>query len=670
MSRLAILFALFLTACQTRLPWDAPATHPGVRVQGNTNVHTGDLLDAARDELDAFTREGKRDADADDAAYAMEALLRERGHPDAKVAFETTPQALVFDVKEGPLAEMGRVSFEGVTAVPESKLRPFFDFSASGFLGTGPVLYQDFAVSSAMSDVEALYLGRGHHRVEVGPAQPAWNESRTCMNVVIPVDEGPVYTLAAIQLDGLPERYLDSSKALVNGPFRARQTVVIAGNIRKQLYEEGYAFADVRARAEVDDDAASAVILVTAKRGAQTRIGRICIHGQRRTKQGFLRKQLRLRPGALLQRGKLNEGVGRMYSTGVLRAVRPELKEVRPGLADVDIEVEEGRARSIDARVGWGSWEQLMGSVTYRDLNFLGRARALEITPSASIKGQGLDVIVEDPWILGDETFAFVKGTIYRREEPFYDYHAVGFSVGVERRFGRRLTIRGGYQFNAEEAENIRGDLSQAVQDIIGNFSRSAGLYAIVRRDTRDDPFLPTQGSLLVVSTFWSASALGANLPYFELDASAADHIPLGNLGVVMLGGRFATRKPLEGLAALPIQRRYFLGGSETVRSFFRSELTPVDAQGNGLGGRSAAHATLEFRRGIYQMLHGALFADVGWVSTRDFDIGGAFGYGIGAGLRYYLPIGPLRLDAAYNPGDLWAASRRWQLHLSFGFNF
>lgn len=138
----------------------------------------------------------------------------------------------------------------------------------------------------------------------------------------------------------------------------------------------------------------------------------------------------------------------------------------------------------------------------------------------------------------------------------------------------------------------------------------------------------------------------------------------------MVIGGRFATRSPLEGQRTLPVQLRYFLGGSETVRSFNRSELTPVDKDRQGLGGLTALHGTLEWRRGIAGNLQGALFYDAGVVSVRDFDLGGAFGHGYGAGLRYILPIGPVRLDYAYNPGDLWAASRRWQLHLSFGFNF
>ena len=112
MKLVVLLLALSLAACQTRLPWDKPATFPGVRVIDNANVHTGDLLDAARPELESFAKNGRRKADADDAAYAMEALLRERGHPEGKVSFDVQSEQLLFRIQEGPLAHRGCVRFE------------------------------------------------------------------------------------------------------------------------------------------------------------------------------------------------------------------------------------------------------------------------------------------------------------------------------------------------------------------------------------------------------------------------------------------------------------------------------------------------------------------------------------------------------------------------------
>ena len=139
---------------------------------------------------------------------------------------------------------------------------------------------------------------------------------------------------------------------------------------------------------------------------------------------------------------------------------------------------------------------------------------------------------------------------------------------------------------------------------------------------------------------------------------------------MLVLATRATTREILDDSRTLPIQERLFLGGENSVRSFGQDELAPVSADGHALGGLTAAEFHVELRQRLFGPLDGALFYDVGWVGRDSFDFDGPPGVGIGAGLRYRLPVGPIRLDVAWNPGDLRAANSRWGIHLSFGFAF
>ena len=130
-----------------------------------------------------------------------------------------------------------------------------------------------------------------------------------------------------------------------------------------------------------------------------------------------------------------------------------------------------------------------------------------------------------------------------------------------------------------------------------------------------------------------------------------------------------ATRNPF-GDTVLPIQQRYFLGGQFSVRGYGQDELTPVSPNGEGIGGLTAVQGHVEWRRQIYDIFHGALFYDIGVVSEDPFSVDGALGHGVGAGLRIYTPVGPVRLDLGYNPGDVYVGGGRWQFFFSFGFSF
>ena len=105
----------------------------------------------------------------------------------------------------------------------------------------------------------------------------------------------------------------------------------------------------------------------------------------------------------------------------------------------------------------------------------------------------------------------------------------------------------------------------------------------------------------------------------------------------------------------LPIDERFFLGGSTTVRSYAERQLGPYDhnTSGEPIGGEAYTLANLEFQFPVKLAtdLKGAVFVDAGNLRPRAEQFGfGAEHYAVGAGIRYNLPIGPLRADYGVNP--------------------
>lgn len=121
-----------------------------------------------------------------------------------------------------------------------------------------------------------------------------------------------------------------------------------------------------------------------------------------------------------------------------------------------------------------------------------------------------------------------------------------------------------------------------------------------------------------------------------------------------------------------PIDERFFNGGSTSVRSFAERELGPYDKKsGDPIGGEAFTIINVEYLFPLVLAdLRGAVFLDAGNLLADASEFGFANErYGVGAGLRYNLPIGPLRLDYGINPAprqnEAFGA-----FHFSFGFAF
>ena len=118
----------------------------------------------------------------------------------------------------------------------------------------------------------------------------------------------------------------------------------------------------------------------------------------------------------------------------------------------------------------------------------------------------------------------------------------------------------------------------------------------------------------------------------------------------------------------IPIDVRFFNGGSNTVRSFTERDLGPK-SHGHPVGGNVYTVFNIEYTVPITGALSAAAFVDAGSLTNDDLPNSGDMRYGVGLGIRYKLPIGPIRLDYGVNP-DRRADEDFGAFNFSFGFAF
>jgi translocation and assembly module TamA len=141
---------------------------------------------------------------------------------------------------------------------------------------------------------------------------------------------------------------------------------------------------------------------------------------------------------------------------------------------------------------------------------------------------------------------------------------------------------------------------------------------------------------------------------FFVTQGTGSLYFDLHDIGLNKTPGRSVLAlRALAGLAAgasqfsLPPDQRFYAGGSGTIRGYRYQSVGPLFYNGNPIGGTAINAGTVEYRQRIGTNFGTAVFVDAGNVSQNLNPLNGTLKFGAGAGLRYYTPIGPIRLDLA-----------------------
>lgn len=651
------------------------------RISGASALSDDELDAAARRPLTAW-HEHRRATDLVDAAAAMRDRLDDQGYVWAEVvsappAVGDEDQRPRFTVVEGPRAAMGEVTFGGDTALGRKRLEELAAFGS---------WYTSSNVANAPKRIAQGLRQAGHLQARVAPAQVRWNDSRTLAAVHLVVQAGPRFLLAEEQLDLEGEQKLRRElAALLDVPgitCHPRLASEAVARLRGHLADRGYRQAVVEMEQRLDDARARVTIRLRVRPGARQTVGGINVNGGRRTSRAFIDRQLReLEPGQPLSQTELDKAVSALTLTGLYRRVQVETTPGEPAEDGsiptvIDLLLKENPSKRVDLSVGYGSYEQLRGGLDYVDDHLLGRGLRFHTGVNASLKGWGSDIGLLDPYLLGPGRTIGVEVAYSERQEPSFSHEEIGATLTATQKAKPVFDpvpyeLRATYAFTREEDFAVEAPLPG--EERTEGYTTSAVGFS-VRRDSRVPKIIdPDSGTLVQLGSLVSAKPLGAEVQFAEFSAAAFAAADPASWLVVTMHVSATTRDPFDGEDSLPIGERLFLGGEDSVRSFTRDDLGPRDADGSPVGGLSRLFGNLELRwRPIsrHRAFEIATFYDVGMIDERAWHVSGPAGQAVGAGLRYRTPVGPIRLDYGYNPGNRLGAEDPWALHLAVGFAF
>ncbi len=116
----------------------------------------------------------------------------------------------------------------------------------------------------------------------------------------------------------------------------------------------------------------------------------------------------------------------------------------------------------------------------------------------------------------------------------------------------------------------------------------------------------------------------------------------------------------VDDFTSLPSSYRFYTGGDQSIRGFDYETLAPIDSEQNVIGGRHKVVASIEYERLISGPWAWATFIDAGNAFTNDFKIEKS----VGIGLRWFSPVGSVRLDLGF-PID--HEDQTFRFHITIG---
>jgi outer membrane protein insertion porin family len=634
--------------------------------------------------------------------------LQRSGHYRAQITYAFDARSdpalthIRVDVTEGPKFFVEAVRFEGNASLPDKTLYRLMATHKKGLPLVGPGRLVDAVLAADAEAILATYQSRGWIRATVPPPRIADGSRPGALVVTIVVEEGPRATVTTRLIDGaehLDPQAVDKLITVKEGaPLNPNAVRSDAGALTGWYHDRGFREAVVRDAIALSDDGTSAGVTYRVDEGLKSFFGKVIIRGNTRTSTARIQRLATWQEGDVLSESQLLETQSRLSRAGVFRRV-----EVRPQRADpltqtrnVEIEVEEGRPWSLLYGVGYQYSPEtttdqndpyLAGGVSYN--NVLGSMiRAGIEAQYAPLSGRGrIQASLREPFLFGSAYPLNLLGYYARELISNVELERTGMALDSSRVVAPGLRIGLRYTFDRIRPTNP-GSLS--LIDLIGLPAINRPIHEStigpdILYDRRDDIIDPHSGYYLAASGKYAFPFLSADARFTKFSAQATGFLRLFGRGALVGSARIGGVFPY-GTAAnpVPIGEQFLAGGRSTERAFdsdvlgipgetvdYSTVATPHTGSGKGscagsypnlssfdcsfgpsiVGGNGFVALNVELRIPIVGNLGGVLFWDAAQV-WRDFSevrlqLEGDRGLrqGIGFGLRYMTPIGPVRVE-------------------------
>ena len=545
--------------------------------------------------------------------------------------------------------------------------------------------------SQLQEDINAIFGTGFFSNVKAEPAD-------TPLGVRVTFIVQPNPTLRSVQLAGnkvLPQEKVNQIFAPQYGQIlNLKQLQEGIKQINQYYQSSGYVLGQVIGAPEISPDG---TVTLQVAEGVVEDINVRYLNKQSEPTKGKTRKfiitrELRTKPGNVLNRDVVQRDLRRLYELGLFEDVQVALEPGQdPRQVVVTLNVKERKTGAANFGAGISSASGIFGTASYVQSNLGGNNQTLSTEVQVGTRELLFDVSFTDPWIAGDPYHTSYTVNVFNRLTVPYVFsggprdvnlpngdtprvNRLGGGIVFTRpltrdldKISRSWVVSAGLQYQLVSIRDAGFDVSPFAvygpklrkkeplsfsgtgQDDLLTFQTG------VVRDLRNDPITPTQGSLIRFGVEQSVPVGSGSILMNRVRASYSYFIPVSFLKFSK--GPQTLAFNIQGgtvVGDLPPYEAFTLGGSNSVRGYGEGEVG---------SGRSFAQATAEYRFPLFNIsknfpIGGALFFDAASTLGTQGDVLGkpglirrkpGSGFGYGAGIRVRTPLGNVRIDYGIN---------------------
>ncbi|RAP42857.1 outer membrane protein assembly factor BamA [Rhodovulum viride] len=636
-----------------------------ISFEGNARIKDEDLQKIVQTQSRRVYSPSTAEADASAIAAAYE--------QSGRIAATVTPRIiersdnrvdLVFEIAEGAVVEIERISFVGNRAYSEGRLRRALGTKQAGLLRR--LIRSDTFVADRIEfDKQVLkdfYTSRGYVDFQVLSVTPELTRNRDAYLLTFNIREGQKFNFGKIttssdltEVD--PDEFQAAARVKEGDTYTPSAIETTVARMERLAVQKGLNFIRITPRVTRNDRDLTLDVDFVVERGPRLFVERIDIEGNATTLDRVVRRQFNTVEGDPFNPREIRQTADRIRALGFFSTADVSAREgTSPDQMIIDVNVEEQPTGTLSFGLSYSQTDGAGAALSFSENNFLGRGQYLSARIDTGTDNATSRFVFIEPAFLGrDVRFRF--GATYAQTDTGkydseYETQKIEISPSLEFPISENGRFELRYAIGENTFKNYEGDsevLAREADDPGQTFSKVGYGFTYDTRRTGLDP-----NSGIVLKFNQDYAGLGGDLEFIETTALAGVQRMVWNEEVTLRAELEGGALTMLGDSESRVTERYFLNGK--MRGFDGNGLGPREGD-EALGGNMYAVARFEaeFPLGLPAEygITGGLFADFGTVwgldntSTSsgpvddDFHLRSA----VGVSLFWKTPLGPLRFN-------------------------